>query len=44
MPQQEFIQRSGFKIPPSFLDSLKTNGGIPVRISGPLDDLRFETK
>ncbi len=44
MPQEQFIQRSGFQIPPSFLDSLKTGGGIPIRISGPLDDLRLETK
>ena len=44
MPQQEFIQRSGFQIPPSFLDNLKTGGGIPVRINGPLDDLRLETR
>ncbi len=44
MPQTKFIQRSGFQIPPSLLEDLKTGGGIPVRISGPLDDLRLETK
>ena len=44
MPQTNFMQRSGFQIPPSLLEDLKTGGGIPVRISGPLDDLRLETK
>ena len=44
MPQQQFLESSGFQIPPSFMDSLKTGGGIPIRISGPIDDLRLETK
>ena len=44
MPQQKFVESSGFQIPPSFMDSLKTDGGLPVRISGPIDDLQFETK
>jgi type II secretion system protein N len=44
MPQQKFIKSSGFQIPPSFLDSLKSGGGLPIRISGPIDDLRLETK
>ena len=44
MPQEQFMQRSGFQLPPSYLESLKAGGGIPVRISGPLDDLRLETK
>jgi type II secretion system protein N len=44
MPQQQFVESSGFQIPPPFLDSLKTGGGIPIRISGPLDDLRLSTK
>lgn len=44
MPQPAFIESSGFQIPPSFLDSLKSGGGIPIRISGPIDDLRLETQ
>jgi type II secretion system protein N len=44
MPQQQFIESSGFQIPPPLLDSLKSGGGIPIRISGPLDNLRLATK
>ena len=44
MPQQQFIESSGFQIPPPLMDRLKSGGGIPIRISGPLDDLRLATK
>ena len=44
MPHQEFIESSGFQIPPPLMDSLKSGGGIPIRISGPLDNLRLATK
>jgi type II secretion system protein N len=44
MPQQQFIESSGFQIPPPLMDSLKSGGGIPIRISGPIDNLRLATK
>ena len=44
MPQQQFIDSSGFQIPAPLMDSLKSGGGIPIRISGPLDNLRLATK
>ena len=44
MPQQKFIESAGFQIPPPLMASLKSGGGIPIRISGPLDNLRLATK
>ena len=44
MPQQQLIENSGFQIPPPLMDSLKSGGGIPIRVSGPLDNLRLATK
>lgn len=44
MPQKQFLDNSGVQVPGVFLAGLKAGGGIPIRISGPLDDLRLETR
>ena len=44
MPQQQFLENSGFQVSGSNLVGLKAGGGFPIRISGPLGDLQLATR
>lgn len=44
MPQKQFLENSGVQISGAILAGLKAGGGIPIRISGPLDDLQLVTR
>jgi type II secretion system protein N len=44
MPQKQFLENSGVQVSGSVLVGLKAGGGIPVRISGPLGDLKLSTR
>lgn len=44
VPREQFLAGSGLQLPPNFLNGLKSGGGIPIRISGPLNDLRLGTR
>jgi type II secretion system protein N len=44
MPQEQFLENSGVQVTGSVLAGLKAGGGIPVRISGPLGDLKLAAR
>ena len=44
MPQEQFLENSGFQVSGSVLAGLKAGGGIPIRISGPLGNLQLATR
>ena len=44
MPQEQFLENSGFQVSGSVLAGLKAGGGIPIRISGPFGNLQLATR
>jgi type II secretion system protein N len=44
MPQRQFLASSGMKTAGPLLAGFKAGGGIPITISGPLGDLRLNTR
>jgi len=44
IPQKQFLENSGVQVSGPILAGLKAGGGIPIRISGPLGDLKLVTR